>query len=157
MNAPAGRGLAGQLREVPELLKIEHSLFALPFAFMGAVLAARGLPSLRVGLLVAGAMIAARTAGMSFNRVLDARFDAANPRTAARAVPAGRVSPALIWVMALVSLAALSACAWASNPLAFKLSFLCHVLLFAYSLTKRVSWACHLFLGLVEAFAPLGG
>lgn len=143
--------------EFVELLKLEHSLFALPFAFMGAFLAAEGFPDLRTTLLIIACMVSARTAGMSFNRVLDASIDAKNPRTATRAVPAGRVSKASVWFLALLSLALLSAFAWLLNPLAFYLSPLCHLMLIGYSLTKRFTWGCHFFLGLVEAFAPIGG
>lgn len=149
--------MARQLHELPELLKLEHSLLALPFAFIGAFLAARGLPDPGTCLLIAAAMICARTAGMSFNRVLDADIDALNPRTRDRAVPAGRVSRTAVWALGFLCLAGLSTCAWFLGPLCFKLSFLCHVLLIGYSLTKRFTWGCHLFLGLVEAFAPIGG
>ena len=149
--------LRHKLQEFGELLKIEHSLFALPFAFMGAFLAADGLPDMRTSLLIALAMIFARTAGMSFNRVLDADIDRENPRTSDRAVAAGRVSKASVWALAIGCLAGLSFVAWLLNDLAFYLSPLCHLMLFAYSLMKRFTWGCHIFLGLVEAFAPLGG
>lgn len=143
--------------EFGELLKLEHSLFALPFAFIGTFMAADGFPSLKVTLLVVLCMVFARTAGMSFNRVLDANIDRDNPRTADRAVAAGRVSKLSVWALALLCLAGLSLCAYFLNPLAFYLSPLCHLMLFAYSLMKRFTWACHVFLGLVEAFAPIGG
>lgn len=146
-----------KLKEFSELLKIEHSLFALPFAFMGAILAANGLPSIKEIVLISLAMIFARTAGMSFNRVLDAKIDKANPRTEDRAVAAGRVSKTSVWLLAILSLVGLSVSAYFLNPLAFYLSPLCHVLLFAYSLMKRFTWFCHFFLGIVEAFAPIGG
>jgi 4-hydroxybenzoate polyprenyltransferase len=149
--------IKAKITEFSELLKLEHSLFALPFAFMGAILAANGLPSLKQVILISLAMVFARTAGMSFNRVLDSKIDADNPRTKDRAVPAGRVSKASVWALAILSLAGLSASAYFLNPLAFALSPLCHILLFAYSLMKRFTWACHFFLGLVEAFAPIGG
>jgi 4-hydroxybenzoate polyprenyltransferase len=149
--------LRHKLQEFGEILKLEHSLFALPFAFMGAFLAADGLPGLRVGFLIALAMIFARTAGMSFNRVLDADIDRENPRTSERAVAAGRVSKISVWALAIGCLAGLSLCAWLLNPLAFYLSPICHLMLFAYSLMKRITWGCHIFLGLVEAFAPIGG
>jgi 4-hydroxybenzoate polyprenyltransferase len=145
------------LRELPELLMLEHSLFALPFAFMAAFLAAEGIPDAMTCLWIALAMIFARTAGMSFNRVLDADIDRDNPRTSQRAVAAGRVSKASVWTLALLSLAGLSGCAYALNDLAFTLSPLCHIMLFSYSLMKRWTWGCHIFLGLVEAFAPIGG
>lgn len=149
--------LKQKLSEFSELLKIEHSLFALPFAFMGAFLAANGLPSLKTALLISLAMFFARTAGMSFNRVLDSNIDKDNPRTKDRAVPAGRVSKGAVWLLGFASLGGLSLSAYFLNPLCFYLSFFCHILLFAYSLMKRFTWACHFFLGFVEAFAPIGG
>ena len=156
-NITAMANVKNKLAEFGELLKIEHSLFALPFAFMGAILAASGWPDLRTALIIALAMFFARTAGMSFNRVLDAAIDRDNPRTSERAVAAGRVSAKSVWLLALACLIGLSFCAWLLNPLAFMLSPLCHALLFGYSLMKRFTWGCHIFLGLVEAFAPLGG
>jgi 4-hydroxybenzoate polyprenyltransferase len=149
--------LSIKLKEFPELLKLEHSLFALPFAFMAAFLAADGFPDLVTCIWIALAMIFARTAGMSFNRVLDAKIDRDNPRTADRAVAAGRVSKTSVWALAIFCLLGLSAVAYALNPLAFMLSPICHIMLIAYSLMKRFTWGCHLFLGLVEAFAPIGG
>jgi 4-hydroxybenzoate polyprenyltransferase len=156
-NITAMSEIKDKLAEFGELLKIEHSLFALPFAFMGAFLAAGGLPNLWTCGLVALAMFFARTAGMSFNRVLDAKIDRENPRTSDRAVAAGRVSALSVWSLAIGSLVGLSFVAYLLNPLAFALSPLCHLLLFGYSLMKRFTWGCHIFLGLVEAFAPLGG
>lgn len=143
--------------EFVELLKLEHSLFALPFALVGTFMAAGGLPSFRVFILVVLCMVCARTAGMAFNRVLDARYDRDNPRTADRAVAAGRVSAFSVWTLGWVSLAGLSFFAYLLNDLAFYLSFFCHIILVAYSLMKRFTWFCHIFLGFVEAFAPMGG
>jgi len=149
--------LRHKLREFSELLKLEHSLFALPFAFVAVFFAAGGLPDSRTTLLVIACMVCARTAGMSFNRVLDAKFDLDNPRTANRAVATGRVSKTSVTLLGIVCLAGLSFFAWLLNDLAFYLSPLCHLLLVGYSLTKRFTWACHATLGLVEAFAPIGG
>jgi len=146
-----------KLGEFPELLKLEHSLFALPFAFMGVFMAAGGWPDLGTSLLVILCMVAARTAGMSFNRVFDAEIDRKNPRTEHRAVAEGRISGLSVLCLAFFCLFVLSLGAYFLNPLAFYLSFLCHLLLILYSFIKRISWACHFFLGLVEAFAPLGG
>jgi 4-hydroxybenzoate polyprenyltransferase len=146
-----------KLREFSELLKLEHSLFALPFAFVAVFLAAEGLPDLKTTFLVIACMVCARTAGMSFNRVLDAKFDIDNPRTADRAVAAGRVSKSSVTILGVLCLAGLSFFAWLLNDLAFYLSPLCHLLLVGYSLAKRFTWSCHIILGLVEAFAPIGG
>lgn len=149
--------LRHKLREFSELLKLEHSLFALPFAFVAVFMAAKGLPDIRTTLLVIACMICARTAGMSFNRVLDAKFDAENPRTSDRAVAAGRISKFSVTLLGISCLIGLSFFAWLLNDLAFYLSPLCHILLIAYSLCKRFTWACHIVLGVVEAFAPIGG
>lgn len=148
------------LSEWSELLKLEHSLLALPFAFTATVFALGWedrAPRATEIFLVVVAMVAARTAGMCFNRVLDADFDKENARTRERAIAAGRVSPFGVWALGVGSLTLLSLAAYFLNPLAFYLSFLCHILLFSYSLTKRFTWGCHFFLGVVEAFAPLGG
>jgi len=149
--------LREKIRLFAEMIKIEHSLFALPFAFMGALLAAEGLPSLKACVLISLCMVFARTAGMTFNRLLDAEIDRANPRTKDRAIPAGTIKKTHAWTLAILCSLGLSFCAWLLNPLAFYLSPLCHVMLFGYSLTKRFTWGCHLFLGAVEAFAPIGG
>ena len=149
--------LSEKIKTFSELIKLEHSLFALPFAFMGSLLAANGLPSLRVCLLVTLCMIFARTAGMTFNRLLDAKFDKDNPRTADRAIPAGLIKKSSAWIVAVICSVGLSASAYLLNDLAFYLSPLCHLMLFGYSLTKRFTWGCHIFLGAVEAFAPIGG
>ncbi len=146
-----------KLKNFSELIKLEHSLFALPFAFMGSLLAAEGIPSFKVCTLVVLCMFFARTAGMTFNRLLDAKFDKDNPRTADRAIPAGTIKASTAWIVSFVCLAGLSYCAYLLNPLAFYLSPLCHIMLFGYSLTKRFTWGCHIFLGAVEAFAPIGG
>lgn len=157
MSGGPAEGFGRWVRELPELLKLELSLLALPFSLAGMFLAARGVPSWDVILLVVGATIVARTAGMSFNRVLDRKYDAANPRTVDRAVAAGRIGVFGVWALGFLCLGLLSLFAGLLNPLCFKLSFLCHFLLIGYSLTKRFTWLCHFVLGLVEAFAPIGG
>ena len=149
--------LSEKFKTFSELIKIEHSLFALPFAFMGALLAAEGFPTLRQCILVTLCMVFARTAGMTFNRVLDAKYDKDNPRTADRAIPAGLIKASSAWIVSFLCLGGLSFCAYLLNDLAFYLSPICHIMLFGYSLMKRFTWGCHLFLGAVEAFAPIGG
>src|SRR4249919_3621278 len=104
------------------MIKIEHTLFALPFAFLGMVLAARGWPSWRVVGWIVVAMVGARSAAMGFNRLVDRRIDADNPRTAARALPAGQVSPGFVTVFILASCGLLVLAAWQLNPLALALS-----------------------------------
>lgn len=144
------------LRTVLEMIKFEHTLFALPFAFLGMVLAARGWPSWATVLWIVVAMIGARSAAMGFNRLVDRKIDAANPRTSARALPAGLVSPRWVALFVIASSAVLVLAAWELNPLAFYLSPVALGILFLYSYTKRFTWASHLVLGLSLAGAPLG-
>src|ERR1700755_2511672 len=95
--------VARNIRTTLEMIKIEHTLFALPFAFLGAVLAANGLPGIREILWIVVAMVSARSKAMAFNRIADRRFDALNPRTASRAIPAGLLSVSFVWVFTIVS------------------------------------------------------
>ena len=138
------------------MIKFEHTLFALPFAFLGMLLAAGGWPSWRTVLWIVVAMVGARSAAMGFNRLVDRRIDADNPRTAARALPAGLVSPAAVTLFVAASAALLVLAAWQLNPLALALSPVALAILFLYSYTKRFTWASHLVLGLSLAGAPLG-
>ena len=144
------------LSTVLEMIKFEHTLFALPFAFLGMVLAARGWPSWATVLWIVVAMIGARSAAMGFNRLVDRKIDAANPRTAKRALPAGLVTSQWVALFVAASAAVLVLAAWELNPLAFYLSPVALGILFLYSYTKRFTWASHLVLGLALAGAPLG-
>lgn len=139
------------------LVQLQNTLFALPFALAGAFLGARGLPDLRAFLAVAAAMVGLRTAAMAFNRVVDRRFDAQNPRTAARELPAGRVSLAEAWAMIALGLALFLAACWALNGWTLALAPLAIALTFGYSLTKRFTSGSHLVLGAALALAPFGG
>jgi 4-hydroxybenzoate polyprenyltransferase len=144
------------LGTVLEMIKFEHTLFALPFALLGMMLAAEGWPSWRtVGWIVA-AMVGARSAAMGWNRLADRSLDAANPRTRTRALPAGLVTPAFVALFVAASLALLLVAAWRLNPLCLALSPLAIAVLLGYSYTKRFTWAAHLALGLALAGAPLG-
>lgn len=143
-------------RAVLEMIKVEHTLFALPFAFLGMLLAAGGWPPWRVVFWIAVAMVAARSAAMAFNRLVDRHIDARNPRTATRALPAGQLSPGFVAGFVAVSVALLAVAAWRLNPLAFALSPLAIGVLFLYSYTKRFTALSHLVLGLALAGAPLG-
>lgn len=146
----------GGLRETLSLVRFSHTLFALPFALTGMLLAAHGLPGpATIGWILA-AMVGARTAAMSFNRLIDRHFDAANPRTAERALPAGRLTPLYVWGVFGVSLLLLLVAAWQLNPLTLKLAPLAIVILCGYSLTKRFTSWTHLVLGLSLSGAPLG-
>jgi len=140
-----------------EMIKFKYTVFALPFAFMGAFLAGRGLPSFRAFAWVTLAMVGARTAAMTFNRIADYRFDAANPRTEKRAIPAGAVSMTESWLMVIgASLLFFFAC-WMLNTLALIIAPFALSLTFIYSLTKRFTWLCHVVLGVALAISPLGG
>jgi len=148
--------MSGAFVETLKMIKIEHSVFALPFALAAAFLAASGPPSGRALLLILAAMVCARSAAMAFNRWLDADLDAANPRTAARSIPAGRLSKGYALGFTLVCAALFTAVCWLLNPLAFALSPLMLAVLLGYSYTKRFTAFCHFFLGLALGLSPLG-
>jgi 4-hydroxybenzoate polyprenyltransferase len=145
-----------QGRTVLEMIKFEHTLFALPFALMGMMLAAGGWPGGRTAGWIVVAMVGARSAAMGFNRLADRRIDAANPRTAGRALPAGLVTPGFVLAFVLLSCALLVVAAWRLNPLCLALSPLALLVLLGYSYTKRFTELSHFFLGLALAGAPLG-
>ncbi|MBW1916860.1 MAG: UbiA family prenyltransferase [Deltaproteobacteria bacterium] len=140
-----------------QMIKIEHTVFALPFAFMGALLAARGLPSARQALFILLAMIGARSTAMAFNRLVDAPYDALNPRTQKRALPQGLISRAATIQFILVSTLLFFWAAAQLNRLCLLLSPLALAVVLLYSFTKRFTWACHLFLGAALAIAPSAG
>jgi 4-hydroxybenzoate polyprenyltransferase len=139
------------------MIKFEHTLFALPFALASAAIAARGhgLSLVRLAGIVV-AMAAARTAAMGFNRIVDRRIDAANPRTAMREIPAGLVSVRAAWTMTIVATLAFVGAAAALGPLCLALAPIALLLVFGYSFTKRFTAWCHLFLGLAIAAGPAG-
>lgn len=140
-----------------EMIKFKLTIFAMPFAFMGAFLAARGLPDIKTFLLVILAMVGARTCAMGFNRIVDAKFDGANPRTVDRAIPAGTVSSVEAWSMVIVAGVLFFVAAWLLNPFTLTLAPIALSLTLFYSLTKRFTSFCHLVLGVALAFSPLGG
>ena len=146
-----------KIKVLLEMIKFEHTIFALPFAFTGAFLAAGGVPPLKKCLLILGAMVGARTAAMTFNRLVDLPFDAQNPRTKTRPLVTGEVRTKDAWALFIVSVALFFLCAWGLNPLTFKLSPLALAVILAYSYTKRFTALCHLFLGLAIGLAPLAG
>jgi 4-hydroxybenzoate polyprenyltransferase len=150
------KSILARLGVVLRMIKIEHTLFALPFAFMGMLLAAGGWPPWRTVGWIVVAMVGARSAAMGWNRLVDRRIDAANPRTAGRALPAGEVTPAFVAGFVAASAALLVVAAWRLNPLALALSPVALAVLWLYSYTKRFTWASHLVLGLALAGAPLG-
>jgi 4-hydroxybenzoate polyprenyltransferase len=140
-----------------EMIKFKLTIFAMPFAFTGAFLAAGGVPELMVFLWIIMAMIGARTAAMGFNRIVDWKFDADNPRTANRAIPAGDVHVGEAWAMVILSAALFFFACYQLNGLTLLLSPFALGLTLFYSLTKRFTSFCHLILGIALAFAPLGG
>ena len=148
--------LARSARTTLEMIRFSHTLFALPFALLAAVLAARGIPfAATIGKILL-AMVGARSAAMAHNRLADREIDAANPRTASRALPAGALSPAFVRIFLCAStLLFLLASAWL-NRLTLLLSPVALGLLFLYSYTKRFTWASHFVLGLCLAIAPIG-
>jgi 4-hydroxybenzoate polyprenyltransferase len=137
-------------------IRIEHTLFALPFAYVGAILAARGLPSPAALLWITLAVLGARTAAMAANRFLDREIDARNPRTARRALASGALSPSVMLWASAAGLTLLLLSAWMLNPLCVNLMPVAALLLLTYPLCKRFTWATHFVLGAVDGLAPLG-
>ena len=140
-----------------EMIKFKLTIFAMPFAFTGAFLAAKGVPELMVFFWIIVAMVGARTSAMGFNRIIDRKFDAENPRTTTRALPAGEVKLTEAWTMVIVAAALFFISCGQLNRLTLLLSPFALGLTFFYSLTKRFTSLCHLVLGVALAFAPLGG
>lgn len=139
------------------MIKIEHTVFALPFAFMGAFLAARGWPSGRQIFWILVAMVGIRSAAMAFNRLVDAQIDAANQRTRNREIPQGALNKAEVWLFVALSSAVFILASHKLNRLCFILSPLALSVTFFYSFTKRFTWLSHLFLGTAIGLAPVGG
>ena len=144
------------LREILEMIKFEHTLFAMPFALMSAVIAAEGMPPWDVLLWIIVAMVGARSAAMTMNRIIDAGIDARNPRTANRAIPAARISIVQAWFFTIVMSVIFVYAAFMLNRLAFWLSPIALLWVFGYSFSKRFTSLCHVWLGLGLAIAPMG-
>lgn len=142
------------------MIKFEHTVFALPFAFMGAALGSvvvtNELPEWSTIGWIILAMIGARTAAMGLNRIIDKSIDSKNPRTAKRAIPAGLLSSKEVLLYILLSFILLFIATSQLNPLSMKLLPIAVILLVGYSYTKRFTWACHIILGLTIGLAPLG-
>ena len=147
-----------RIRVVLEMIKFEHSVFALPFALTGALLAARasrhGWPTLRQVLWIVVAMVAARSAAMTINRIVDLRFDRENPRTNKRALATGELSVSFAWAFTIVAVGLFLVAAWQLNPLALELAPVALSILFFYSFTKRFTNWSHLFLGFALGISP---
>ncbi|MFA5861565.1 MAG: UbiA-like polyprenyltransferase [Candidatus Thermoplasmatota archaeon] len=152
--------MAPRLRTLLEFVKIEHTLFALPFVLAGMVVGMRhaALPfSWGTLTLILVAAVGARTLGMTLNRMVDRAIDARNPRTATRALPAGAMTMTQAGALAGAAALAMVMAAWLLNPLVLLLSPVLAALFFAYPYAKRVTWACHFVLGLAFLCAPAGG
>ncbi|HEU4949446.1 MAG TPA: UbiA-like polyprenyltransferase [Candidatus Deferrimicrobiaceae bacterium] len=147
--------MLGRIGVYLEMIKVAHTVFALPFALMGAFLAAGGMPSGKTIFYIVLAMVGGRSAAMGFNRVVDAEFDARNPRTRDRAIPAGQVSKPMAAVFIFLSVLLLLLSAAKLNSLCLKLAPVLLFLLFSYSYTKRFTWMSHAVLGLCLGAAPL--
>lgn len=147
-------GLFQKLKTTLEMIKFEHTLFALPFAFLGAILAANGLPTWQQIIWITVAMFGARSAAMTFNRIVDREIDAKNPRTAARELPAGKLSVGFAWVFLYVSIGIFLLASYSLNWLTFALSPIALICVLGYSYAKRFTALSHAFLGLALAISP---
>lgn len=154
-----------KIRTFLEMIKFEHTIFALPFAYLGMVLAwAETDAPARLGaggllwqfVWITVAMAGARTAAMAFNRAIDAEIDARNPRTANRPIQRGQISKQMVWLAGVLALLVMLLAAWQLNSFVLKLSPLAVVGLVGYAYTKRFTWLCHLWLGLVDGAAAAG-
>ena len=145
-----------KIKIILEMIKFEHTIFALPFAFTGALLALDGLPSLEQVIWIIAAMVGARSAAMGFNRWADRDIDSENPRTKTRALPLGLVTPAQVLAFIIVSSGLLVLSAYMLNPLSFTLAPMALAIVFFYSYTKRFTFLSHAFLGLAISGAPMG-
>lgn len=144
------------VRDFLELIKFEHTIFALPFAYLGMLLAAGGWPTWSQFIWITIAMAAARTLAMAANRIADRLIDARNPRTAQRPLVTGRISVRTAWVGTLIAAAILTLAAWQLSPLAFRLLPFAFLFLIGYSFTKRFTWLSHFILGFTDGLAPVG-
>jgi 4-hydroxybenzoate polyprenyltransferase len=148
--------LLRNMRVTLEMIKIEHTLFALPFAFLGAVLAANGLPTPKQGLWITLAMVGARSTAMAFNRIADRKYDALNPRTASRAIPAGLLSVGFVWAFTAVSASLFFLAAAMLNRLTLILAPVALASILLYSFSKRWTLLSHVLLGWCLSIAPTG-
>jgi len=146
-----------KVRSLCRMVKIEHSLFALPFAFMGAFAAANGVPAINDLLLVSLAMVCIRSFAMTFNRIVDVEYDGLNPRTANRPLITGEITFRQAWIFCAVMATGFIISTAGMNTLCFALSPLVVLVAGFYSYTKRFTWLCHFVLGLMLSMAPMGG
>lgn len=151
------RGIIKKIGVLLEMIKFKLTIFAMPFAFIGAFLAAEGVPSLRVFFWIVVAMVGARTCAMGFNRIVDRKFDKENPRTATRALPAGEVKLFEAWIMVILAGIFFFIACYSLNKLTLILAPFALGLTLFYSLTKRFTSMCHIVLGIALSMSPLGG
>jgi 4-hydroxybenzoate polyprenyltransferase len=144
------------VRDFLELIKFEHTIFALPFAYLGMLVAARGFPSLYQFFWITVAMAAARTLAMGFNRIADRVIDARNPRTAVRPLVTGAISLRTAWSGTILAAVVLMLAAWMLGPVPLKLLPGAVLFLVGYSFTKRFTWLSHFILGFTDGLAPAG-
>ncbi len=138
------------------LVKFEHTIFALPFAYVGAFLAVGGVPSAQDLVWITVAMVGARSLAMALNRLIDARIDAANPRTAGRELPSGALTVAAVIFFCALTLAVYLFAVWQLDPLVRWLSPIPVAAFVVYPYLKRFTWLCHLWLGAIDGLAPVG-
>ena len=146
-----------KIRAFIELIKFEHSIFALPFAYLGLFLAESGLPRLRVLLWVTLAMVSIRTAGMCLNRLIDQKIDEKNPRTKSRSSAIQFLKRPLIWTVTIGSLVLFVYSALELNPICFALSPIPIFLVWVYPYLKKFTWCSHFILGIILGIAPYAG
>lgn len=145
-----------KLKYILNMVDFGHTLFGLPFAYLGAFLAIKGMPGFDQLLWITLAMFGARTAALCLNRLIDIDIDRANPRTSNWVLPSGKLSLNKVWIIVFIALALLFYSASRLNPLCFKLAPLAVLILWGYSYTKRFTWWCHLILGLAIGMGPIG-
>ena len=150
------RGPLNKIKIFLAMIRFEHTVFALPFAYIAALLTEKRMPSGHDVLWVTLAMVGARTAAMSLNRLIDKKIDAKNPRTANRALPRGLIPVWQVWAAVFLSFGLLLVAAWQLSPLALKLFLPAVLILWFYSYTKRFTWMSHFYLGLTLGLAPVG-
>ncbi len=144
------------IRDFLELIKFEHTIFALPFAYLGMLLAAEGWPSWSQFIWITIAMAAARTLAMGSNRITDRWIDSRNPRTAQRPLITGAISSQTAWTGTIIAAIILAIAAWQLSPLTFLLLPGAYLFLIGYSFTKRFTWISHFILGITDGLAPIG-
>ncbi len=150
------RAVGGRITGIIELIKFEHSIFALPFAMMALFMVYGGAPEVTKTCWIIACMVSARSASMAFNRIVDYTYDLKNPRTSGRPLQSGKVSVREAWVFTIFMSILFLFCAWMLNRVAFLLSFTVLPVLFGYSFLKRFTWLSHFILGLSLGLSPMG-